>query len=138
MDNFKKVMVEQEGTCTQMRRRTFVAEIPAHCDPEDLEFELTELADEVGVEWWDEDQDETEVTESHISDADEEYKLDVRHTKDDEEPSPQTNSLIDRLSYIATDVESEMGSEAADEFRAWLERWDDRQLAEAAVEESEG
>ncbi|MHB8972761.1 MAG: hypothetical protein ACYC3X_20665 [Pirellulaceae bacterium] len=134
MGNFKKVMVEQVGECRQWQRRCFVAELPVNCDPQDVEDELSDLADEAGIDWEDDDVDETEVTETYVSDAGLEDEPDVRYGGEAEDERPlHANSLLDRLSYIATDVESEVGSEAADEFRAWLGRWCHRQPAEAAV-----
>jgi len=121
----RKVLVEQEGQKTQFQRRCFVAELPVHCDPEDVDDELSDLADEVGIDWWDEDEEETEVTGTYITEADAKDKADVRYTEeaDGQRRLLHANRLLDRLKYLATDVESEVGNEAADEFRAWLERW---------------
>jgi len=46
------------------------------------------------------------------------------------------NPLMDRLSYLASDIESEVGLDAAEEFRAWLDRWGDRDPSEQDDEAS--
>jgi hypothetical protein len=116
----KKVRVEQEGKQVLWWQRSFIAEIPADCDSDDIEDELTELADEAGIDWEEVGDDEVDVTETNASEADPEDEPDVTY----EARHPlHCNPAIDQLSYFADLVKRKVGSEAAEEFRLWLDRW---------------